>query len=152
VDPLKIYRATEMQTELAYELVQEYYAAACVVAREGPQEFAEQYFGEGAGIWLAEVAGNVVGCVALRELVGTAGAAEIKRLYLRPKYRGQGVSDLLLDALEDHARECGYHWLYLDTAAEMKAAVRFYQRKGFVECERYNKNPQAALFMRKAIR
>jgi len=70
---------------------------------------------------------------------------------VRPFYRGQGLADLLLAALESYARESGYRWLYLDTAADMKAAARFYKRQGFSSCERYNENPQAAIFMSKAI-
>ena len=147
----KIYRAPDTQIELAYGIVEEYYTAASVVVREDRREFAEQYFADGAGIWLAEAEDIVVGCVALRRLQDVPDAGEIKRMYLRPLYRGQGVSDLLLNALEDYAREFGYKWLYLDTAANMKAAARFYERKGFTACERYNANPQAAIFMRKSI-
>ena len=93
----------------------------------------------------------MIGCVALRRLAELQGSGEIKRMYLRPQYRGRGISDLLLDSLEDYARMCGYEWLYLDTATDMVVAELFYKRKGFVECERYNKNPQAAIFMRKTI-
>jgi GNAT superfamily N-acetyltransferase len=137
--------------ELAYGIVQEYYAVASVVVRDDRQDFEKHYLGEGAGVWLAEAGEGVVGCVALRRLEGLAASGEIKRMYLRQAYRGQGVAELLLDALEKYARESGYKWLYLDTAADMKAAARFYERKGFVQCERYNENPQAAIFMRKAI-
>ena len=147
-----IYRATEDQVGAAYAIMQEYYTAASVVVRESREEFQEQYFGEGAGVWLVEADGGVVGCVALRRLVGVAQAGEIKRMYVQQSYRGQGIADLLLAALEKYAGECGYKWLYLDTAAEMKAAARFYARKGFQGCESYNENPQAAFFMRKQIR
>jgi GNAT superfamily N-acetyltransferase len=149
---VRIYRAAETQIELAYGIVQEYYAAAFVVVREDREEFRRQYFGDGTGVWLAEADEGVIGCVALRRLEGLADAGEIKRMYLQRPYRGQGVADLQLQALEDYAREFGYNWLYLDTAADMKAAARFYERKGFVRCERYNENPQAAIFMRKAFR
>lgn len=147
----KIYRAPETHIELAYGIVQEYYAAASVVVREDRREFTRQYFAGGAGVWLAEAENMVVGCVALRRLQDAPDCGEIKRMYVRPLYRGQGVSDLLLKALEEYAREFGYKWLYLDTAPNMKAAARFYQRKGFLTCERYNENPQAAIFMKKAI-
>jgi GNAT superfamily N-acetyltransferase len=147
----RIYRAAKSQANLAYEIVKEYYGAACVVVREDQQEFERQYFAEGAGVWLAHSDDGVIGCVALRRLEGMVDSGEIKRMYLRHAYRGQGVSDLLLEALEKYARESGYKWLYLDTAANMKAAARFYERKGFSSCERYNGNPQAAIFMRKAL-
>jgi GNAT superfamily N-acetyltransferase len=146
---VRIYRAAETQIELAYGIVQEYYAAASVVVREDHEEFERQYFGDGTGVWLAEADEGVIGCVALRRLEGLADSGEIKRMYLRETYRGQGVADLLLQGLEEYAREFGYKWLYLDTAADMKVAARFYERKGFVPCERYNENPQAAIFMRK---
>jgi GNAT superfamily N-acetyltransferase len=148
---VKVHRATFEQADAAYRIVQEYYEAAVVLVREGPEAFEKQYFGEGAGVWLAENDGVVVGCVALRRLAELPLSGEIKRLYVRAGCRGRGVADLLFDALESYARGSGYKWLYLDTAAEMIAAARFYERKGFVACERYNKNPQAAIFMRKKI-
>jgi GNAT superfamily N-acetyltransferase len=146
-----IYRAAETQIELAYGIVQEYYAAASVIVREDKEEFERQYFSDGTGVWLAEAGEGVIGCVALRRLEGLADSGEIKRMYLRETYRGQGVADLLLQGLEEYAREFGYKWLYLDTAADMKVAARFYERKGFVPCERYNENPQAAIYMRKSF-
>jgi GNAT superfamily N-acetyltransferase len=149
---VSICHASVSQVALAYGIVEEYYAAARVVVREDREEFAKQYFADGAGVWLAEGSEGMMGCVALRRLEGMAKAGEIKRLYVRPAYRGQGVSDLLLEALERYARNCGYQRLYLDTAATMKAAARFYERKGFAPCERYNDNPQAAIFMKKTIR
>jgi GNAT superfamily N-acetyltransferase len=149
---VRIYRASEDQKEVAYEIVEEYYRAASVVVREDPQKFWQEYFEPGAGVWLAELDGGLVaGCVALRRLREKLECGEIKRLYVRPAYRGQGIADLLLEALEKHATEFGYRWLYLDTAADMKAAQRFYERKGFSQSERYNDNPQAAIFMRKGI-
>jgi GNAT superfamily N-acetyltransferase len=148
---VRIYRASEGQREVAYGIVEEYYRAASVVVREDPEKFVEEYFAAGAGVWLAEVEDGMVGCVALRRLNGQSACAEIKRLYVRPAYRGQGIADLLLEAVEKYAKEFGYEWLYLDTAADMKAAQHFYERQGFSYCERYNENPQAAIFMRKAL-
>jgi GNAT superfamily N-acetyltransferase len=147
----KIYRALEAQVEVAYNLVLEYYAVANVQVREDREQCLAFYFTNGAGVWLANAADGIAGCVALRSLPNIPGCGEIKRMYVRPPYRGRGISDLLLQALEEYAREFGYQWLYLDTPADMKAAARFYRRKGFAECERYNQNPQAAIFMKKRI-
>ena len=149
---ISVHRADSTQIESAYAIVKEYYEAAAVVVREDAETFAKEYFADGAGVWLAEEDGTVVGCIALRKLPGKPGCGEIKRLYVRPAYRGQGIADLLLATLEDYAKRFGYEWLYLDTAADMKAAALFYERKGFSPCERYNDNPQAAIFMRKATR
>ena len=146
-----MHRAADSQIEGAYAIVQEYYEAAAVVVREDLDEFAREYFVDGGGVWLAEDEGVAVGCIALRALRRKPGCGEIKRLYVGPEYRGRGVADRLLEALENYAKEFGYRWLYLDTAADMKAAARFYEKKGFEPCERYNDNPQAAIFMRKTI-
>jgi GNAT superfamily N-acetyltransferase len=148
---IKVYRARESEIATAYGIVDEYYRAASVICREDPDEFAREYFGSGRGVWLAEVDGVTVGSIALRTLPGKPGCAEIKRLYVRPSHRGQGLADLLLAALEGYARASGYGWLYLDTARDMHAAARFYKRQGFSSCERYNQNPQAEIFMNKAI-
>ena len=148
---LKVYLASRAEIEKAYAIVQEYYEAAAVVVREDAAQFAGEYFSDGCGVWLAEDDGTVVGCIALRKLVGQSRCGEIKRLYVRPSYRGKRLADQLLEALQAYATACGYEWLYLDTAEEMKAAARFYEKRGFAGCERYNDNPQAAIFMRKQI-
>jgi ribosomal protein S18 acetylase RimI-like enzyme len=58
----------------------------------------------------------------------------------------------LLEAVANFARGAGYAWIYLDTASNMVAAARLYEKNGFVRCERYNENPQAAIFMRKHLK
>ena len=148
---MTIRRATVEQIEQAFAMVTEYYEAAQVVAREERDAFREQYFADGAGVWLAMFEGKSVGCVAMRKLNGKFESAEIKRLYVRRAYRGRGVADMLLQELENYARNSAYAWLYLDTAADMVAAARFYERHRFERCEPYNDNPQAALFMRKRL-
>jgi GNAT superfamily N-acetyltransferase len=80
-----------------------------------------------------------------------SGCAEIKRMYVREKFRGKGIARQLLEAAEQLARDAGYAWIYLDTTDEMRTAARLYERNGFVHCKRYNENPQAGIFMRKAI-
>ena len=128
---VRVYCASSSDLNAAYGIVQEYYRAATVVVRESAEEFAKHYFTSGAGVWLAEIDHQLVGCVALRPLKESMHCGEVKRLYVRPAYRGQGIADLLLEALESYAKEFGYEWLYLDTAADMKAAARFYERRGF---------------------
>jgi len=143
----------------AFSLVQEYFNVIGVVLREDRQEFIEEYFADGKGFWTARVDGEVAGCIALRrlQLSGSpdgrgVACAEIKRMYLREKFRGQGIAQQLLETAEQFARSAGYFWIYLDTTYEMKAAAKLYERNGFVNCERYNQNPQAAIFMRKKLK
>ena len=147
----RIYRAGLQEVEAAYALVKEYYEEVGVVAREDRAEFEKQYFAEGAGVWLAMAQGEAVGCVALRKLGTEPLRDEVKRMYVRSSHRGGGIAESLLGALETYARKCGYEWLYLDTADSMVAAARFYRRNSYEDCERYNENPQAGIFMRKQL-
>jgi GNAT superfamily N-acetyltransferase len=149
--PTAVRRASEEQSASGYALVREYFANARVVARETEEEFRREYFGEQAGLWLAWQAGQLAGCVALRAL-GEPGKAEIKRMYVREPFRGRGVAQSLLEAVEAFARDRGYEWLYLDTTDVMVAAARLYRRHGYEPCNRYNSNPQATIFMRKRLR
>src|SRR5207237_579086 len=79
------------------------------------------------------------GCVALRPL--SVSDAEMKRLYVRPPYRGKGLGRLLaLRAIQD-ARALGYSTLKLDTLPSMAAAQAMYESLGFVDAQRYTENP-----------
>jgi len=150
-EPTVIRRANQEESEAAYALVREYFDQAGVVARESPEEFQKEYFRERAGLWLAWQGERIVGCAALRELVDPR-KAEIKRMYVREPWRGRGVAQKLLQAVEAFARAQGFDWAYLDTTEVMKAAARLYRRNGYRPCERYNANPQATIFLRKRLR
>ena len=146
-----IRKADLPDMDAAFRIVEEYYDAANVVARDTKQEFQHYYFAERSGVWLASQENNVVGCIALRELPEIQRSGEIKRMYVRPVHRGRGIAKELLDALERFAAKSGYEWLYLDSAPGMDTAVRFYQRNGFQPCAPYNHNPQANIYLRKKI-
>jgi len=148
----QIRQAMSSEIHTAYAIVAEYYEAMEVVARDAPEEFARLYFEEGAGIWLARLEETVIGCIALRAMPQFARGGEVKRLYVQPDYRGRGIAAALHDALQSYARNFCYRWLYLDTADNMKAAIRFYEAQGYKRCARYNENPQATIFMRKELR
>lgn len=94
---------------------------------------------------VAEVDGAAAGCVALKPLPD--GAAEVKRLYVRPAFRRLGLAERLMRAAASEAAAQGYRKLRLDTLPIMSAAIALYRRLGFVEIERYNDMPVAnALF------
>src|SRR5260221_10126481 len=159
IQKIEIGRAQAEEADSAFTLVEEYFAAIGVVVREDRQQFVEEYFGEGCGLWLARAEGELAGCVGLRKLqcpenneTSATKCAEIKRMYVREIFRGRSIAQNLLAAVEHFARNYGYDRIYLDTTQEMKAAARLYQRNGFVRCERYNHNPQAAIFMRKDLK
>jgi GNAT superfamily N-acetyltransferase len=146
-----VHRARLEDVESAFALVAEFYETAGVEVREDQAQFEQQYFVGGAGVWLAEVHSEVVGCVALRNLPALPNCGEVKRMYVRAPHRGRGIADSLLAALEEYAVSRGYEWLYLDTTDSMRAAARFYKRKLYERCERYNDNSQATIFMRKRL-
>lgn len=93
-------------------------------------------------VLLAELDGEVVGCVALRPL-GDDGACEMKRLYVKPAHRGLGAGRMLAEAIVERARSIGYQSMRLDTIGNMHAAIAIYERMGFVVIEPYYNNPLA---------
>jgi GNAT superfamily N-acetyltransferase len=148
---LSIRRVLSTDREAACKIIEEYYEAAAVVARDAKDDFTRIYFRDGAGVWLATVENYVVGCVALRPLSTMPHSGEVKRLYVQPQHRGSGIAATLYQALELYARQYGYKSLYLDTTDEMVAAQRFYSALGYKSAPRYNDNPQATIFMRKDL-
>lgn len=94
---------------------------------------------EGA-ILLAEVEKEPVGVVALKPLPET-GVCEMKRLYVRPENRRQGIGRRLGKAILKTARSLGYDTMRLDTIASMTPARSLYRSLGFEEREPYYDNP-----------
>lgn len=96
---------------------------------------------------LAEYEGKLAGCVALHQL--EPGICEMKRLYLRPQFRGKGLGLALALRILAEARRIGYERIRLDTVEPvMKDAVAMYRRLGFREIAPYCDNPIAgALYM-----
>ena len=80
---------------------------------------------------LASVDGKPAGCVALR--ADAPGVCEVKRMYVRPDFRGLRVGKALVAALIETSRALGYRKIVLDTFHTFRAAQYLYRKAGFVE-------------------
>jgi putative acetyltransferase len=96
---------------------------------------------------LAEYDGQLAGCVALHKWED--GVCEMKRLYLRPSFRGKGLGRAIAEKIIVEARSIGYQRMQLDTIGPlMKDAVEMYRKLGFREIAPYRPNPIAgAMYM-----
>jgi len=135
---------TPQQVEDVRQLLREYEASLSVsLCFQGfEKELAElpgEYAPPRGRLLLASEEGRVAGCVALRGL--DDATCEMKRLYLRPEFRGKGAGRLLAMAIIDEARKLGYKRMRLDTLAEMREAKALYELLGFTPIEPYYHNP-----------
>ena len=110
------------------------------------QELAElpgAYAAPRGALALALSGQGVAGCCALRPIDTTdyANACEMKRLYVRPDFRGTGVGRLLAEAIVEQGRILGYDCILLDTLSDMEAARALYEDLGFEEIPPYYFNP-----------
>jgi ribosomal protein S18 acetylase RimI-like enzyme len=115
-------------------------------------ELPGQYSQPRGTFLLALVNGEVAGCCGLRPLDSAdySNAAEMKRLYVRPSYRGMGLGRQLTEAIMDAGRQAGYTCLLLDTLDEMESARALYAELGFEEVPPYYHNPIAGAHYLKA--
>ena len=107
----------------------------------------------GALLIARDAAGAALGCVAMRpletfDLIRSAGAerwaiCEMKRLYVAPAGRGQGLGKALTLALIEAARTSGYREMRLDTLPSMADAQKLYRALGFTEIAPYYYTPIA---------
>ena len=98
-------------------------------------------------LFLAMEEDTAVGCVALRRIADDI--CEMKRLYVRPEFRGTGLGRTLTQTIIQAAREIGYGRMRLDTLpGKMDRAIAMYRSLGFKEIESYYDNPvEQAVFM-----
>ena len=114
---------------LIKEIQQEY------VVRYGGQDetpVSDSEFAPGCdGAFIVALAdGEPVGCVGLRR--NDVSMAEIKRMYVRPSHRRQGLGRVLLRAVEERARSLGYTRLVLETGERQPEAIALYAADGYL--------------------
>lgn len=115
-----------------------------------PEDYAEPR----GTLVLARVGGETAGCCALRPLdnVDYPNACEMKRLFVRPQFRGLGLGRRLAETILDAARQRGYGCVLLDTLSDMEAARALYEDLGFEGIPPYYHNPiPGAHYLRVAL-
>jgi len=98
-----------------------------------------QYVPPEGRLFLAEYNGKIAGCIALRKLED--GICEMKRLYVKPDFRGKSIGRMLVEKLINEAKIIGYNKMRLDTIPAMQTAQELYKSMGFYLIKSYRNNP-----------
>jgi putative acetyltransferase len=153
LDIVRALSATPEVVELVTELEAELSANYPPEQRHGLS--LDKLFQPHIHFMVARQDGHGVGCGGIAFF---SGFAELKRCYGRPGLRGRGIADTILRQLADVAAAAGHTMLRLETGTEQQAALRFYERNGFVRCaafEPYASMPANAIatsiFMEKSL-
>ncbi len=103
------------------------------------EDFETKYGMPDGRLYVLYCSGELAGCIALRKI--DADNCELKRLYIKPEFRGNKLGKILVERLIADAREIGYKYMLLDTLPFLKTAIRMYKDIGFYEIEKYNNSP-----------
>lgn len=148
---------TAAQVATARELIEEYAAwldfKLCFQGFEGEMRSMPGKYAPPAGrLLLALWDGRPAGVIALRPL-DEPGLCEMKRLYVRPEFRGHNIGRMLAERVIREAAEIGYSRMRLDTVAgKMDSAIAMYRELGFRETDPYYQTPVGhTLFMELAL-
>lgn len=116
------------------------------------QTLPGEYCAPRGALLAATVDGQFAGCCAMRPLdtVDYTNACEMKRLYVRPAFRGLGLGRIMVENILESARLAGYGCILLDTLDDMESARALYEELGFSEIPPYYFNPIAGAHYLKA--
>ena len=90
-------------------------------------------------LYLVYYNNEVAGCIGLKKI--DKKNCEMKRLYVRPKFRGKQIGEQLIEKIIKDAKEIGYSYMLLDTLPFLKGAIYLYKKYGFYEIASYNNSP-----------
>jgi N-acetylglutamate synthase and related acetyltransferases len=98
-------------------------------------------------LYIVKVNDEVAGCIGLRKIDNEN--CEMKRLYVKPKFRGHKISNKLVEIIIEDAKKIGYKNMLLDTFPFLNGAIYLYKKFGFKEIESYNNSPMDTLIYMK---
>lgn len=104
------------------------------------EEISKIYSEPKGKIYLAIVENEPAGCMAFHQMENKSNC-EIKRLFVRPKFRGLSIGKILMQKAIEDAKNLGYKEIYLDTLSTLKSACRLYEKLGFEQIPPYYYNP-----------
>lgn len=111
-------------------------------------EDLEEKYGKPEGrLYIVYFNGQVAGCIGLRKIDNEN--CEMKRLYVRPEFRGNHIGNELVNRIIDDAKEIGYKFMLLDTFPFLENAIQMYKNFGFYEISSYNNSPMDSLIYMK---
>lgn len=90
-------------------------------------------------LYLAFCDNKLAGCIGLKKIDDES--CEIKRLYVKPEFRGKQIGNILVKQIIADAKSIGYKHILLDTFPFLETAIKMYKKLGFYEIESYNNNP-----------
>jgi len=154
---MKLIQTTKWeQIEAARELFNEY--ATELAINMCFQNFDEElrtlpgkYAPPDGRLLLAYADEELAGCIALRKLDDRT--CEMKRLFIRPKFRGKGYGRKMIDSLIEQARNIGYERMWLDSLpGKMDAAIVLYRQLGFKDIPAYYDNPlESVIYLERTL-
>jgi len=146
-----VHVESEMHLDCIRKLFREYVASLGFELdfQDYEKEFTElpgEYAPPDGRLILALVEREPVGCIGIRKIDETT--CEMKRMYVKPGFRGKGIGRRLAGIVIEEARKIGYKTMRLDIIASMKEAISLYRSLGFREIAPYRYNPiERATFM-----
>ncbi len=103
-------------------------------------KYPEAKYGTPYGrLYIAYYDKELAGCIGLKRI--DRQNCEMKRLYVRPQFRGKQIGNQLISKIIIDAKQIGYSYMLLDTLPFLQNAIHMYKKYGFYEIERYNDNP-----------
>ena len=123
---------------------------ASLYARESRHGFSiDKLISENVAFFVVRVDGAAAGCGGIKLFGSEFG--ELKRMYVRPAFRGRGLGRLLVDRLAEHARSQGITLLRLETGIHQREAIALYEKLGFKQIQpfgHYTNDPVSRCYER----